>query len=47
MQVFQNTGGVRLLNNRIAENLQCKENDPPPTGSGNIAGDKEDQCAGL
>ena len=47
MQVFQNTGGVRLLNNRIAENLQCKENNPPPTGGGNIAGDKEDQCAGL
>jgi hypothetical protein len=47
MQVFQNTGGVTLLNNEIAENLQCKENSPPPTGGGNIAGDKEDQCAGL
>jgi hypothetical protein len=47
MQVFQNTGGVRLFNNKIAENLQCKENSPPPTGSGNIAGDKEDQCSRL
>lgn len=47
MQVFQNTGGVTLLNNKIAENLQCKENSPPPTGGGNIAGDKEDQCARL
>lgn len=46
-QVFKNTGGVSLVNNRIAENLQCKENDPPPTGSGNIAGSKEDQCARL
>lgn len=47
MQVFQNTGGVTLRYNRIAENLQCKENTPRPTGGGNIAGDKEDQCAKL
>jgi hypothetical protein len=47
MQVFQNTGGVTLLRNVIAENLQCKENSPPPTGGGNVAGDKEDQCANL
>jgi hypothetical protein len=47
LQVFQNTGGVTLLRNVIAENLQCKENSPPPTGGGNIAGDKEDQCAHL
>jgi len=47
LQVFQNTGGVTLLRNVIAENLQCKENSPPPTGGGNIAGDKEDQCANL
>ncbi|MGH7961780.1 MAG: hypothetical protein ACRERD_08135 [Candidatus Binatia bacterium] len=47
LQVFQNTGGVTLLDNIIAENLQCKENSPPPTGGGNIAGDKEDQCANL
>ena len=46
-QVFKNTGGVVLKSNRIAENLQCKENRPAPTGSGNIAGSKEDQCARL
>jgi hypothetical protein len=47
MQVFQNTGGVTLLNNIIAQNLQCKANRPAPTGSGNRAGSKEDQCAAL
>jgi hypothetical protein len=47
LQAFQNTGGVVLQNNTIAENLQCKENVPPPTGGGNKAGDKEDQCAAL
>ena len=47
LQAFQNKGGVALTNNRISENLQCKENTPRPTGGGNIAGDKEDQCAAL
>jgi hypothetical protein len=47
LQVFQNTGGVVLQNNRIAENLQCKQNNPPPTGGGNQAGDKEGQCVAL
>ena len=30
LQAVGNTGGVVLENNRIAENLQCKENNPPP-----------------
>jgi hypothetical protein len=47
LQAVGNTGGVVLENNRIAENLQCKENNPPPIGGGNQAGDKEDQCAAL
>ncbi|MDQ4042417.1 MAG: hypothetical protein M3118_01185 [Actinomycetota bacterium] len=47
LQAFENTGGVVLLNNTIAENLQCKQNNPPPTGGGNMAGDKEGQCARL
>ena len=47
LQAVGNTGGVVLENNRIAENMQCKENNPPPTGGGNQAGDKEDQCAAL
>ncbi len=37
-------GGVRLNSNRVAQKLQRKENLPAPTGSGSIAGDKEDQC---
>jgi uncharacterized membrane protein len=47
LQVVGNTGGVTLTDNRISENMQCKENVPPPTGGGNRAGDKEDQCAAL
>jgi hypothetical protein len=33
LQAFQNTSGVVLQNNQIAENLQCKENNPPPQGA--------------
>lgn len=47
LQVFQNAGGVVLRNNDIAQNMQCKENAPAPTGAGNVAGNKEDQCAAL
>jgi len=47
LQAFKNTGGLVLVNNRIAQNLQCKENAPLPTGGGNMAGSKEDQCAAL
>ena len=46
LQAVQNTGGLVISGNTIAENLQCKNN-PPPTGGGNKAGDKEDQCAAL
>ena len=48
VQMFQNTGGVRVARNRIDGNLQCKENRPAPTGGGNVVqGNKEDQCARL
>ncbi len=47
LQANQNTGGLVIENNRISENLQCQANNPPPTGGGNTAGDKEDQCARL
>lgn len=47
MQVFKNTGGANITNYTIRQSLQCKENSPPPTGGGNTAGDKEDQCAAL
>jgi len=41
-------GGVEVSDNRINGNLQCKENDPAPTGGGNIVqGNKGDQCARL
>jgi cytoskeletal protein CcmA (bactofilin family) len=46
-QANQNTGGLVIENNRIAENLQCQSNNPPPTGGNNTAGDKEGQCARL
>ncbi len=48
VQAFQNTGGVRIYNNLIDGNLQCKENSPRPIGSGNVVeGNKEDQCRGF
>ncbi len=47
LQAVSNTGGLVIQNNRISENLQCKQNSLPPTGGGNVAGDKEDQCARL
>jgi hypothetical protein len=47
LQAFKNLGGVSLVNNRMKGNLQCKENIPAPTGRGNQAASKEDQCARL
>jgi hypothetical protein len=48
VQVFQNTGGARIHDNRIDGNLQCKQNHPRPVGSGNVVqGNKEDQCRSL
>ena len=47
LQVNQNTGNVTLTDNQIQQNMQCQANSPAPTGSGNTAGDKEDQCATL
>jgi hypothetical protein len=46
-QANQNMGGLVIENNRVAENLQCQSNSPPPTGGSNTAGDKEGQCARL
>ena len=47
LQALQNVGGVTLTNNTMKGNLQCKENVPAPTGGGNRASSKEDQCARL
>lgn len=44
IQVKQNLGGVVLNNNRANGNLECQANQPPPTGSGNTAALKTDQC---
>lgn len=47
LQAFQNMGGASFVNNRMNGNMQCKENVPAPTGSGNRSPSKEDQCARL
>jgi hypothetical protein len=49
VQVFQNTAVVRIRDNTIDGNLQCKENAPRPlNGGGNVVGgNAEDQCAGF
>jgi hypothetical protein len=48
VQSFQNMGGVVIADNDINGNLQCKENDPAPTGENNLVqGNAEDQCAHL
>jgi hypothetical protein len=47
LQAVGNRGGITLINNRMNSVLQCKENTPAPTGSGNTATLKEDQCVAL
>jgi hypothetical protein len=48
LQAFQNTGGVSIIGNTIDNNLECLDNDPPPTGGdNNVGGDMEGQCANL
>lgn len=47
LQAMGNRGGLTLLDNTMDGNLQCKDNLPPPQGSGNSATQKEDQCVGL
>jgi hypothetical protein len=48
VQLFENAGTISIVRNTIDGNLQCKENRPAPTGSGNVVGgNREDQCAGL
>ena len=47
LQLFKNSGATTLNTNTVRENLQCKENVPPPTGTGSTARSAEDQCAAL
>ena len=47
LQLFDNRGGAVLNGNALNGNLQCKGNLPAPSGSGNRAASKEDQCQAL
>jgi hypothetical protein len=47
VQVMGSRGGVAMTRNTVGGNLQCKDNLPPPVGSGNRAASKEDQCSTL
>jgi type V secretory pathway adhesin AidA len=48
MQIFANTGGVLLQKNRIDGDLDCENNEPPPTGDDNhVDGDEHGQCEDL
>ena len=48
MKVNQNTGvSTTVQYNRINGNLQCQDNLPAPTGTGNTASLKEGQCQTL
>lgn len=48
VQYFENRGVISIASNRINGNLQCKANNPRPSGGGNVVGgNKEDQCARL
>jgi hypothetical protein len=44
MQVFKNRGQTEILDNVVTQNLQCKENVPPPLSAGNVARKIEGQC---
>ena len=46
-EAFLNQGRLTFNSNTITGNMQCKENRLAPTGSGNTAAIKEDQCAAL
>lgn len=47
IQATGNRGGVVLLSNRMEGALQCTGNLPAPTGSGNVASIRQDQCRDL
>lgn len=47
LQAMANRGGLLFMANRMNGVMQCKDNLPPPTGNGNVATLKEDQCRGL
>jgi hypothetical protein len=47
VQATDNRGGVALLSNRMEGALQCTGNLPAPTGSGNVASVRQEQCRDL
>lgn len=47
LQVTRNLAAVTLNGNTVSLLLQCTENVPAPTGIGNVALQKQGQCAGL
>ncbi|CAA9281149.1 MAG: Cytochrome C553 (soluble cytochrome f) [uncultured Chloroflexia bacterium] len=47
IQANKNTGGLEISGNQIGNGLQCQDNNPPPTGGGNIAKQKQGQCMFL
>jgi hypothetical protein len=47
LQAMANRGGIALLANTFGGVMQCKDNRPAPTGRGNVATLKEDQCLRL
>jgi len=47
VQIFTNLGGASITNNVIDGDLQCKQNNPAPTGGDNQAASFEDQCEGF
>lgn len=47
VQAMANRGGLALVDNTMTGAMQCKDNRPAPTGSGNRAAQKQDQCVGL
>ena len=47
IQLFYNRGDASINRNVVGGDLQCTGNQLTPTGSGNLASSKEDQCRGL
>ncbi len=47
IQANKNTGGLTITGNRTVNGLQCQDNFPAPTGSGNVAEQKQGQCVAL
>lgn len=46
-QAVSNRGGVSIVDNRMGGALQCTGNLPAPVGSGNVASQRDGQCATL